>query len=293
MPMKHVALAVTVAFLWGINFIAIDCSLQLYPPFLLAALRFGLVAIPTVVFVRPPRVPWPWMMGYGLGFGVAQFGFLYWGMAAGMPAGLTSLVLQSSAPFTVILGALFFRDFLTPIRVIGITVAIAGLVIVGWHRAEHAALAPFLLTLAAGMGWAVGNLCSRETKTDEPFALMAWMTVIATPPLLLISLLVEGPGQIGAALAQGLTRQGLAPTLGVFFTTVVATLIGSGIWTWLLSRHPAATVAPFSLLVPVFGMTTARIVLDEKVLPGELLGAVIVVAGVCIGLIRRSPLART
>lgn len=294
MPLRHVLLALAVAAIWGVNFIAIDLSLTSYPPLLLAALRFGLVAIPTVLLVPRPAVPWRWLIGYGAGFGVLQFGFLYWGMSTGMPAGLASLVLQASAPFTVVLGAVFLRERMTPVRVAGIVIAVAGLTIVGWQRAEHAAVLPFLLTLAAGLGWAMGNICNRQARSPRPFGVMLWMTTIPPLPLLVLSLWFEGPGRIAGALGTALTGAGLAPTLGLLFTVLVATLLGSGIWTWLLSRHPAGHVAPFSLLVPVFGMTSAWLFLGEAAHPGELVGAAFIVVGVLIGSARPGcPPART
>ena len=283
MPLRHVLLAVCVAAMWGLNFIAIDVSLDAFPPLLLAAIRFGLIALPTLVLVPRPDVPWRWLIGYGLGFGVLQFGFLYWGMTEGMPAGLASLVLQASAPFTVMLGALFLRERLTPVRVVGILTAIVGLTVVGWQRAEHATVLPFLLTLAGALGWAIGNVSSRQARTTRPFHLMLWMTVIPPLPFLALSLTFEGPQLIGEALNVALTLDGLVPTLGLLYTVVVATLVGSGIWTWLMSRHPASVVAPFSMLVPVFGMSAAWLVLAEVVRPGEILGGVLVVAGVLIG----------
>lgn len=283
MPLPHAVLAITVAALWGINFIAVDLSLNLYPPLCLAALRFGLVAVPTLLFVPPPQVPWRWLVGYGIGFGVLQFAFLYWGMAIGMPPGLASLVLQASAPFTVLLGMVFLGERLAPARKVGIGVAMTGLALVGWQRFEHAALLPFLLTLAAGLGWALGNIASRQARTHEPMRLMLWMTVIPPVPLALLSLLFEGHERIGAAFAVALTTEGMSATLGLVFTVAVAVVAGSGIWTWLLARHPAGWVAPFSLLVPVFGTASAWVVLGEMVRPGELAGAVLVVGGVLIG----------
>lgn len=146
-----------------------------------------------------------------------------------------------------------------------------------------AALLPFLLTLAAGFGWAIGNVSNRQARTTEPFRLMLWMTVIPPVPLMVLSILVEGPTRIGTALATAVTPEGLAPTAGLVFTVVIALLAGSGIWTWLLSRHPAGVVAPFSLLVPVFGMTSAWLVLGQAVLLSELVGAVLIVVGVLAG----------
>lgn len=285
MPVRHVLLAITVAALWGINFVAINLSLTMYPPLFLAAFRFALLAVPTLMFIPRPQVRWRWLIGYGLGFGVLQFGFLYWGISAGMPAGLASLVLQASAPFTVLLGVVFFKEKLTRIRVAGIVIAISGLTVVGWQRFEHAAVLPFLLTLAAALGWAIGNVSNRQAQTSEPFRLMMWMTVIPPLPLFALSLVFEGVNPIGAALAAAFTRDGALATFGLLYTVLIATVAASGIWTWLMSRHPAGMVAPFSLLVPVFGMPAAWLAFGETFRAGELLGGLLAIAGVLIGTI--------
>lgn len=289
MPVRHRLLAVLVAVLWGLNFLAIHASLQSFPPFALVALRFALIAVPTVLLVPRPQVPLRWLVGYGLGFGVLQFTFLYAGMAAGMPAGLASLVLQASAPFTLVLGALLLRERVTGAQWLGIGVAVAGMVLVGVARAQAAALVPFLLVLAGGLGWAFGNLASRLARPPDPLALTLWMSVVVPVPMLALSLLVEGPGRIGAALVASFSPAGVPAWLGLAYTCVVGTAIGSGIWTWLLARHPAGQVAPFSMLVPVVGVATAALVLGER--PGwlELLGGAVVVAGVLVGARRPRP----
>lgn len=282
MPVRHVLLAIGVAAMWGFNFIAINLSLDAFPPFLLAALRFSLIAIPTVLFVHRPRVQWRWLIGYGVGFGIIQFAFLYWGMAAGMPPGLASLVLQASAPFTVLLGAVFLRERMSRMRTVGIVIAVAGLFVVGWQRSEHAALLPFMLTLIGAFGWALGNICVRQAQAEEPFRLTLWMSVVPPIPFFALSLVFEGPDRIAGAVSGAFTADGLSATLGLLYTVIVATIAGSGIWTWLMARHPAGMVAPFSLLVPVFGMTAAWVCFGETTRPGELAGAVLIVAGVLI-----------
>ncbi|GEE01961.1 hypothetical protein nbrc107696_24070 [Gordonia spumicola] len=310
MPTRHVALALLVAVAWGVNFVAIDFSLDTFPPMFLVALRFAVIAIPTVLFIPRPDVPLRWLIGYGVGFGVLQFAFVYWGMAIGMPAGLASLVLQASAPFTVVLSAILLRERLTGVQVTGILIAVAGLAVVGWQRAEHAAVAPFLLTLAGAFGWAIGNVSNRRALQDpgassgpsrsssapsrpssgveRPFRLMMWMTVIPPLPMLVVSLIVEGPSEIGESMRAAGTLDGLPAVVGVIFTAVVATIGGSGAWTWLMSIHPASVVAPFSMLVPVVGMTTAWVVLGQSVRPMEIAGALLVVGGVLFGTIRLS-----
>lgn len=283
MPPRHRLLAVLVAVVWGVNFLAIHTSLAQFPPFFLVALRFILIAIPTVILVPRPQVPLRWLVGYGLGFGVAQFTFLYAGMAAGMPTGLASLVLQASAPFTLVLGALLLREQVSGRQWLGIAVAVAGMAVVGFARAQAAALVPFLLVLAGALGWAFGNLSSRLAKPDNPLQLTLWMSVVVPVPMLALSLAVEGPGRIAASLSTAFGASAVPAWVGLAYTCVIGTAVGSGIWTWLLARHPAGVVAPFSMLVPVAGLLTAGLVLGE--VPGrlELVGGAVVVAGVLIG----------
>ncbi|WP_028648397.1 EamA family transporter [Nocardiopsis sp. CNT312] len=283
MPLGHRLLALSVALIWGLNFIAIDASLTHFPPFFLVALRFTLIALPTVLLVPRPKVPVRWLVGYGIGFGTLQFLFLYWAMAAGMPAGLASLVLQASAPFTVLLGAVLLRERLSARQAVGIAVAVCGMALVGWQRAEHAAVLPFLLTLAGAFGWAIGNTCNRLARPANPLHLALWMSVVPPLPILALAFAVEGPGPIAASLASVGTAAALPAVAGLAYTVVIGTVLGSGVWTWLMARHPAGVVAPFSMLVPVVGMAAAWMVLRESATPGELVGSALVVGGVLLG----------
>lgn len=283
MPIRHRLLAVLVAVLWGANFIAIHASLEVFPPFFCAALRFVLLAIPTLLLVPRPQVPIRWLVGYGIGFGILQFAFLYLAMSVGMPAGLASLVLQSSAPFTVVLGAALLGEHLSHRAAAGIGVAALGMAVVGSQRLDgQAGLLPFVLTLLAGLGWAFGNLAARQAAPPKPLHLTMWMTVVPPLPLLALSLVTEGPDRIGDALRASLSTSpdALWAWAGLAYTTLAATVIGSGIWTWLMARHPSGTVAPFSMLVPVTGLALAWLLLGEVPAPLELVGGVLVVGGV-------------
>lgn len=280
MPIRHVLLALTVALLWGLNFLAIHLSLEQFPPLFLVALRFAVLAVPTLLLVPRPDVPLRWLLGYGLGFGTLQFFGLYLGMAAGFPAGLASLVLQSSAPFTVLLGALLLHERLGPRRAVGVFVAVAGLVVVGLTRGGLDGWAPFLLVVLGGFGWALGNIASRQARAEKPMHLVLWMTVVPPLPMLALSLTVEGPEQIGHSLSSAFTADAMPAWLGLLYTVTAGTVIGSAVWVWLMARHPASTVAPFSLLVPVVGILTAWAALGEVPLHGEVLGGVLVVGGV-------------
>lgn len=274
-------LAASVAVLWGLNFIAIHASLETFPPLFLVGLRFLVMAIPTVLLVPRPQVPLRWLLGYGLGFGTFQFIGLYLGMDAGFPVGLASLVLQASAPFTVLLGAWLLRERVTSRRALGVAVAVAGLAVVGVSRASASdTWWPFLLVVLGGLGWAFGNLSSRLAQAEHPLRLTLWMSVVPPIPMFALSLVVEGPGRISDALVASVEPDALPAWAGLAYTVVLGTVVGSGIWVWLLSRHPAGVVAPFSMLVPVVGILAAWILLAEQPAPLEVLGGLLVVGGV-------------
>ncbi|MFD4265749.1 EamA family transporter [Rhodococcus sp. NPDC058481] len=276
------AMGLTVALLWGLNFLAIRAGLDHFPPFFFAALRFLVIAIPVVLFVPRPNVPLRWLLLYGFGFGVAQFGFLFWAMNTGMPTGLASLVLQASAPFTVLLGALLLREGVSRRQLLGIAVAVCGMAMIGWDRAQHAALLPVLLTLLAALGWAFGNLGNRLARADNPLRLTLWMTVVAPLPMLALSAVVEGPTVGWSALGASFSADGWPALAGLAYIVLLGTIAGSGLWSALMSRYPAGVVAPFSLLVPVVGIGAAWLVLGERPSVLSLAGAAIVVAG-CLG----------
>lgn len=280
MPARHAALAVLVAVLWGVNFLAIHASLAQFPPLFLVALRFALIAVPTMLLVPRPRVPVRWLLLYGLGFGTLQFLFLYLGMAAGFPTGLASLVLQASAPFTVVLGAVFLREGWGLARLVGVAVATAGLAVVGLSYGATAPFAPFALVLLGALGWSLGNLASRQARAERPLHLVLWMSVVPPLPMVALSLAVEGPGRVGESLSTALTAEAVPAWIGLAYTVLLGTLAGSGIWVWLMARHPAGAVAPFSMLVPVVGLLTAWLVLEETPGLGELVGGALVIAGV-------------
>jgi drug/metabolite transporter (DMT)-like permease len=282
-PVRDRLLAAFVALLWGANFLAIHVGLEHFPPLFLAALRFAVIAVPAVLFVPRPRVPLRWLVGYGLGFGTVQFLFLFVAMDIGMPTGLSSLVLQASAPFTVLLGAVLLRERVTARQAIGIALAVLGLAAIAVARAQTAALLPVVLTLLGALGWAFGNLASRLAAPPNPLHLTLWMAVVPPIPLLVASWVVEGPAAGWDALRAAVTPAGVPGLLALAYIAVLATVLGSGIWTALMRRHPAGVVAPYSLLVPVVGMGLAALLLGERPSVVELLAGAVIVGGVLLG----------
>jgi O-acetylserine/cysteine efflux transporter len=289
--LRHRLLAGLVAILWGGNFIAIHVGLEHFPPLFLAGVRFLVLAVPTILLVPWPQVPLRWLVGFGLGFGTVQFIFLFIAMDIGMPTGLASLVLQASAPFTVLLGALLLRERISARQGIGIAIALLGLATIAISRAQVAAVLPVLLTLLGALGWAFGNLASRLAAAPNPMHLTLWMTVVPPVPLLAMSLVWEGPSAGWEALRTAVTPDGLPGVVALGYIALLGTLVGSGIWVGLMRRYPAGVVAPYSLLVPVVGIGLAATLLGERPSVIELVAAAVIVGGVLLGTPKPAPAA--
>lgn len=287
MPARDRLLAAFVAVLWGLNFLAVHYMLGQFPPFFAGALRFLVVAIPTVVFVPRPDVKLRWLLGFGLGFGTGQFALLFLAMNIGMPTGLASLVLQASAPFTVLLGTVLLRERLSPRQLVGIVLAVASMGVIAWHQAENAVLLPVALTLLAALSWAIGNVCSRQARPSNPLHLSMWMSLVPPIPMYLLSLGFEGLSAQWRSLSTLFTHTGAIGISGFAYVVLCGTVLGSSIWTTLMRRNPAGIVAPFSLLVPVVGMTASFLLLGERPAVLEIGAGLVIVCGVLLGSLPR------
>jgi O-acetylserine/cysteine efflux transporter len=280
---RDLALAVAVAAIWGINFVAIDAGLDHFPPLLFSALRFGLAAFPAVLLVGRPQVPWRWIAIVALVLGVIKFSLLFAGMAAGMPAGLSSLVLQSQAVFTMFFAVWFLRERPRPVQIAGLAVAVAGVVVVATRMGAD--LPAFLLLIGAAAAWGLSNIATRKASPPDTLNFMVWVSALATGPLLVLSLIVDGPATDLAALRAINTEAVLA----LLYIALLSTLAGFAGWGFLMRRYGAATVAPFSMLVPFFGIASAALVLGEPIYRVDVIGGVLVVGGVLLGLVRARP----
>ncbi|MFG2414529.1 EamA family transporter [Streptomyces goshikiensis] len=272
----HTALAVLVAAVWGFNFVVIQIGLGHFPPLLLSALRFLVAAVPAVFFVGRPKVAWKWILGVGAFLGIAKFGLLFTGMDAGMPAGLSSLVLQIQSAFTAVLAAVVLRERPGRVRVFGMGVALAGIAVAAADGGASGPVLGFTLVVAAAACWGVSNVLTRKASPPDAMNFMVWVCTVPVLPLFALSVLFEGPARDLAAL-RGLDWSGAAV---IAYVAWVSTVFGFGAWSYLMRRYPASSVAPFSLLVPVFGMSSAALVLGEEISALRWVAALLLVGGV-------------
>ena len=276
-----VLIALLVVSIWGFNFIAIRVGLGEIPPLFLAFSRFFLTAIPAVFFVKRPSVSWKFVLAYAVFMFALQFAFLFMGMYAGISPGLASLLAQSHVFFSLFLAAFFLDESLRFWQIIGALIAFSGIGLVAYHVNAGVTSLGVLFVLAGAASWGTGNLFTKKMGKVEILPLVVWASLIASPLLLSLSLLVEGSSNILHAL-KNLTWLSCA---AVAYITYLATLFGFCAWSWLLHHHSIGKVAPFTLLVPLVALFSSAAIFDEPLQEWKLLAALLVISGLCINLL--------
>lgn len=273
-----ILLALIVVLIWGFNFVVIQIGLQGLPPLLFSALRFLFAALPLVFFIKRPAVPWKLLAGYALFQFTIQFMLLFSGIKLGFPPGLASLVIQLQAFFTIGLAVLLLGERPLGTQLLGALIAFTGMGLVAMHLQASATVIGFVMVVGAGFSWGVANILTKKIGKVNALALVVWGSLLAAPPLFLSSLLVEGPAAwVSAAMHMSWITAG-----AVLFQSYPNTIFGFGIWSILMRRYPTATIAPFTLLVPVSGMVSAALVLGEPLQWWKIAAGMLVLLGLAL-----------
>ena len=302
MTLLHIALAVLVAFIWGVNFTFIAWALESFPPLMLTALRFFFTAVPLVLFLKPPKFNHTLFI-YAIGTFVMQYAFVFTAMHLGASAGLTALLLQVQIFITVLLAFVILGEAVSRMQIIGMVVGVLGLGVIALNLGGDMPLVGFICILIAAIGWSFGNIASKQASTQQSasnistalpvnsnnkasnktsalsaLALVVWGGLIACVILTLSSLLFETEAWQLATFKQA----SLKSWLSLGFIVYVSTLIGFGLWAHLLAQNTASKVMPFALLVPVFGMATSVLLIGEVVTWWKMLAMMFILSGLIL-----------
>nr|WP_181210382.1 EamA family transporter [Psychrobacter sp. D2]MBA2057844.1 EamA family transporter [Psychrobacter sp. D2] len=302
MTLLHIALAVLVAFIWGVNFTFIAWALESFPPLMLTALRFFFTAVPLVLFLKPPKFNRTLFI-YAIGTFVMQYAFVFTAMHLGASAGLTALLLQVQIFITVLLAFVILGEAVSRMQIIGMVVGVLGLGVIALNLGGDMPLVGFICILIAAIGWSFGNIASKQASTQQStsnistalpvnsnnkasnktsalsaLALVVWGGLIACVILTLSSLLFETEAWQFATFTQASFKSWLS--LG--FIVYISTLIGFGLWAHLLAQNTASKVMPFALLVPIFGMATSVLFTGEVVTWWKMLAMMLILSGLIL-----------
>jgi len=281
LPLRHFLLALAVVAVWGTNFVVIKLALDHLPPLLFAALRFTLALFPALFFLPRPTVGWRNLALYGVLIGVGQFGLLYLAIHGHISPGIASLVVQTQVFFTIGLSMRMNGERVQPFQWFALLLATAGIANIGMHTDGTTTVLGLVMILGAALSWAGGNIAAKEGKPSNMLAYVVWSSAFAVPPLFALSLVFEG----SEAIASGLRDASWATWAAVAWQSWGNSLFGYAAWGWLLARHPAATITPMALLVPVFGMGASTFWLGEALPAWKLVAAALVMGGLAVNLL--------
>lgn len=277
-------MAAAVAAIWGFNFVVIHWGMsgegREVPPLLFAAIRFTLVAVPAVFFIPRPNVRWRTVATIGAFMSFGQFAFLYVAMDQGLAPGLAALVLQAQVIFTIVIAAITLGERPSSLQVAGVIIGTIGLVVVAVGRGGDSPIVPLLLCLMGALSWGIGNVVSRASGTSSGLSLTVWSAMVVPIPMIALSLMVDGPTEIGDAISNVSWQAGVS----TLYTVVLASLVGYTIFNSLLGEYTSAAVVPWVLLAPAVAMASAWLLLDDQPSAGELVGGALLVAGVLVAL---------
>jgi O-acetylserine/cysteine efflux transporter len=287
LPPVALAQALLIAAIWGFNFVVIKVGVVGVPPLMLASLRFLFCVFPAIFWVKKPAASWKSLAAYGLFLGVVEFGFLFTAIKLGAPAGLSSLILQAQAFFTALIAGLVLKERIGSHSVVGMLVSGAGLALIALSQSPTTGsvagstgltLPLFMMLMAAALGWAAANVIARTIPSSSGLSIMVWSSLFSPIPLALLSLVVEGP----ESMARALLDLSWLSVAALAYLVVMSTLVGYGMWNKLIMRHGAGRIAPFSLLVPVFGIASAALFLSERFTILDSAAAVLILVGLAI-----------
>lgn len=289
--------ALAVVVIWGLNFVAMKFALQDFTPFQLGAARYASAVLPLIFFIKAPRLPWHWVLLYGLFQGVGQFGFLFSALQVGMTAALASVLMQTHVFFTALLGFVLLRERMSRPLVAGLILAALGLFcftmnfIAGDASSTRATTVfGFILNLCAAFMWAASNIVARKAQQAnpnyEPLQFLVWSSLVPIVPFLLLSWLFDPAAPAPELAWSAAAKWASVPWttwLAVAYLGWIATIWAYALWTGLLKRHPANRVAPFSLGVPLVGLSAGVLMLGEAITPWQWAGIVLVATAlVCV-----------
>jgi O-acetylserine/cysteine efflux transporter len=281
----HLLMAIVVTAIWGTNFVVIKWGLSVFPPLLFATLRFASSAFPWIFFVPKPPLPWRFFVAFGILLGAGQFGLLFIALRHDILPGIASLIMQTQVLFTIALSWLILHERITFKQVGALLLATSGIALIGWRTIEGSDATitgtGFLLVLGAAVAWSLANQVAKLAGRVNMLGFMVWSSLFSVPALLLLSLVFEDWRRVPAILEAA----SLTAWAAVAWQAIGNTLIGFGVWNWLMTRYAAATVSPLALLIPVFGMSSSALITGESLPAWKLAAAGLVIGGLALNVL--------
>lgn len=278
-----VVLAISVATVWGFNFIMVKVGLNEIPPLTFCALRFFFASIPAIFFIKKPNTPWKYIIGYGLLTFCIQFSLLFFGMAVGVSPGIAALIVQLQVFFAIGFAYFFANQRINIWQILGAILSFSGILLIGLHRGGNLPGLGFILIVIASISWGLGSVIATKFRDVNMLGLVVWSSFVAFFPLLVVSFLFEKPLLIMFHL-QDLSWVAI---FALAYVIYISTHYGYGCWSWLLSKYSMASITPFALLAPVIALVCSACIFEETFETWKIVATFLVIAGLGLNILGR------
>ncbi|MBL4832286.1 MAG: EamA family transporter [Aliivibrio sp.] len=259
MSRKDFLISAFVMLIWGFNFVMIKLGASEVNPLLMTAARFTLAVVPLIFFIRKPDVAWRYLISYGVIFGVGVWGMASWSVTAGVTAGMSSVLLQTNVLFGILVGIVIYKETLNRLKIMGCGLALLGLVISIVTTNGNVTSFGLMLIMISAISWTSIGVIVKASKVKQAFAFNVWGMLFAPIPLVILAVSLYGTDVLNHAYEVWSWNTSLA----VMFQAYPTTLFGYWVWNRMLLKYPFSTVAPITLLVPIFGLFSGYIVYNE------------------------------
>ncbi|MDS4028368.1 MAG: EamA family transporter [Candidatus Contendobacter sp.] len=261
---------------WAFNFIAGKAGVTHFQPLLFTALRFAVLLLALLPFLRwiPGRMRG--VLSIALMQGMLHFTLIFLGLGASGDVSSVAIVAQLYVPFSALLAVVWLGETLDRRRLTGIASAFGGVLVIGFDPIVFQHLDALLLITAGAAAMAVATIQMRQLHGVSVFVLQAWIALCATPALALLSLLFEH-GQWDAVRTA--TALELAAPV---YSAIGASLIGHGIVYYLLGRYPVSATTPLMLLSPVLAVVFGVLLWGDVLTWKLVLGGILTLAGIAV-----------
>jgi len=288
MTNKDVFISIALMCLWGFNFSVIKLGAMQVDPILLTALRFTFAVFPAIFFVRRPPEAARFLLAYGVIFGLGVWGMMVWSIKLGVSAGMAGLLMNMSIISSLVLGYFLFKEAITFSKIIGVVLAISGLIVSLALTDGSVPLNALPLTLIAAFSWSLMSVVVKKSKTQNVFAFSVWGMLFAPIPLVLFAYIFNGiqpfvdlPSQLNSQV-----------WFSILFQAYPTTLLGYWVWNKLTVKYPLSTMAPFTLLTPIFGLIGSVMFYNEGVTLMKVLAYALILGGLIISQLQPKNMGR-
>ena len=287
MTTRQVLLALIVPITWGFGYALTKIGMEQFPPLLLMSLRFGIAGLILVWFTKPP---WEYMKDlFVVAFigSTIQYGLTYYGLK-GIDVSTASILVQLEGPILALLSTLILKERLGWTRALGMGLAFAGVVVIAGEPRLSGSLDSVALVISGAVFWAIAQIMISRLKSLSGITILAWVAIIATPQMLLISLAIE-KDQWRSIVSANLVDWSI-----VFYLSIIMTVVGYSIWYHLLRICDVSKISPFLMLLPVTSIIAGIALLDEQFTLAMGIGGILVMTGVASTLVNwRRPVKTT